>query len=130
MYLRAEKKVSLRQCSSAFKRNLGFCDRHWDRRLERLHFDIERVKLSMKLGGEYRLRNIRIHHWRKLAEELHADADRLIQRTSDCARQLVDHIPDIRRRMAGEGIAHPSIARLSDQLTVRATTCQGILHSA
>ena len=30
--------------------------------------DIEKVKLSMKLGGEYRLRNITLHHWRKLAD--------------------------------------------------------------
>jgi serine/threonine-protein kinase HipA len=92
--------------------------------------DIERVKLSMKLGGEYRLRNIRIHHWRKLAGELHVDANRLIQRISDFARQLADHVPGISRRMAGEGIDHPIIARLADQLTERATTCHEILHSA
>jgi serine/threonine-protein kinase HipA len=35
--------------------------------------DIEKAKLSMKLGGEYRLRNIGLHHGRKLAEELHVD---------------------------------------------------------
>lgn len=92
--------------------------------------DIQKVKLSMKLGGEYRLRNIQLHHWRRLAEELHLDPDRLIQRASNFARQLVDHVPDIRRRMAGEGIAHPIIARLSDQLTARATTCERILNSA
>jgi serine/threonine-protein kinase HipA len=92
--------------------------------------DIQKVKLSMKLGGEYRLRNIRLHHWRKLAEELRIDPDRLIQRTSDFARQLADHVPDIKNRMAGEGIAHPIIARLSDQLTARAATCREILNSA
>src|SRR6266849_6674551 len=33
--------------------------------------NIDRVKLSMKLGGEYRLRNISLYHWRRLAQELH-----------------------------------------------------------
>ena len=94
------------------------------------HIDIERVKLSMKLGGEYRLQNIRLHHWRRLAEELRLGPDKVIHRTSDFARQLVDHVPDIRRRMASEGLAHPIIARLADQLTARAATCLAILHSA
>ncbi len=92
--------------------------------------DIERVTLSMKLGGEYRLRNIRLRNWHKLAEELRLDPDRLIQRASDFARQLVDHVPEISNRMVGEGITHPIIARLSDQLTARAATCRGILNSA
>jgi serine/threonine-protein kinase HipA len=86
--------------------------------------DIERVKLSMKLGGEYRLRNIRLYHWRRLAEELHVNPDATIQRVDDLARQLADHIPDIRRRMTEEGLTHPVIARLADALTARAAACR------
>jgi serine/threonine-protein kinase HipA len=92
--------------------------------------DIERVKLSMKLGGEYRLRNIRLYHWRKLAEELHVNPDALIQRVDDFARQLADHIPDIRRRMTEEGLAHPIIPRLADALTTRAASCRDTLRPA
>jgi serine/threonine-protein kinase HipA len=33
--------------------------------------DIHRVKLSMKIGGEYRIRNIHLRHWRRLAEVLY-----------------------------------------------------------
>jgi serine/threonine-protein kinase HipA len=80
--------------------------------------DIDRVKLSMKLGGEYRLRNIRAYHGRKLAEELHVGPDDLIQRVDDLARQLADHISDIGRRMTEEGLAHPIIPRLVDALCV------------
>jgi serine/threonine-protein kinase HipA len=92
--------------------------------------DIDRIKLSMKPGGEYRLRNVRLSHWRKLAEELRADPDAMIQRVDDFARQLVDHVPDIRRRMTEEGLAHPITAGLAEALTVRADACREILGSA
>jgi serine/threonine-protein kinase HipA len=94
------------------------------------HINIERVKLSMKIGGEYRLRDIRLNNWSKLAEELRLDPDRIIQRAIDFARQLVDHVPDVGRRMVGEGITHPIIARLVEQLTARATKCLAVLHPA
>ncbi len=92
--------------------------------------NIDRAKLSMKLGGEYRLRNIRLYHWRRLAQELHVDPDATIQRVDDFARQLRDHVPDIRRRMTDEGLTHSIIARLADALTARAAACRAILHPA
>jgi len=92
--------------------------------------DIERVKLSMKVGGEYRLRNIRLYHWRRLAQELHVDPDATIQRVDDFARRLADHVPDIRRRMIEEGLTHSIIARLAEMLTARAAACRAILRPA
>jgi serine/threonine-protein kinase HipA len=92
--------------------------------------DIEKVKLSMKLGGEYRLRNITLRHWRKLAEELHDNPDAMIRRVDDFATQLADHVPDIRLRMTEEGLAHPIIARLAEALTARSLACREILRSA
>jgi serine/threonine-protein kinase HipA len=92
--------------------------------------NIDRVKLSMKLGGEYRLRNIRLYHWRRLAQELHVDPDATVQRVDDFARQLADHVPDIRRRMIEEGLTHSIIARLADTLTTRAAACRAILRPA
>ncbi|MBZ5555226.1 MAG: type II toxin-antitoxin system HipA family toxin [Acidobacteriia bacterium] len=92
------------------------------------NIDIERVKLSMKLGGEYRLRNIQLYHWRRLAEELHLDPDAMIQRVDDFAKQLADHVSDIRRRMTEEGLAHPIIARLAEELAARAAWCREALQ--
>jgi serine/threonine-protein kinase HipA len=90
--------------------------------------DIERVKFSMKLGGEYRLRNISLQHWRKLAEELHVNSDAMIQRMADLTRQLADHVSDVRRHMTEEGLTHPIVTRLAKALTARAATCRDILH--
>jgi len=92
--------------------------------------NIDRVKLSMKLGDEYRLYNISLYHWRRLAQELHVDPDATIQRVDDFARHLADHVPDIRRRMTEEGLTHPIIARLADALTARAAACRAILRPA
>jgi len=92
--------------------------------------DIERVKLSMKLGGEYRLRNIRLYHWHKLAEELHVNPDAMVQRVGEFAKQLADHVPDIKRRMTEEGLAHPVIVRLADALIERAVAWRRILDAA
>jgi hypothetical protein len=84
----------------------------------------------MKLGGEYRLRNIRLFHWRKLAAELRVHSDAVIQRVDDFARQIADHVPDISRRMTEEGLAHPIIPRLAEALTTRAVACREILRFA
>src|ERR1700688_3338087 len=70
-----------------------------------------------------RRRNITLHHWRKLAAELHVDAEATTARVDGFAAQLADHVPDIRRRMNQEGIAHPLIARLADELMARAAAC-------
>src|SRR5208283_2938379 len=90
--------------------------------------DIERVKSSMKLGGEYRLGNISLQHWRKLAEELHVNPEAMIQRVGDFARPLADHVSDLRRHLNREGLTHPIIARLAEALTARATACWDILR--
>jgi serine/threonine-protein kinase HipA len=90
--------------------------------------DIQRVKLSMKLGGEYRLRNIARRNWHKLGEELRLDPDAMIERIDDFAAQLAQHIPDIKARMAAEGLAHPIIPRLVDALAARVAECRQTLR--
>lgn len=90
--------------------------------------DIEKAKLSMKLGEEYRLRNIYKNDWRKLAEQLRIGPDAMTSRVDDFARQLADYVPDMRRRMTEEGVDHPIIARLADALVARAARCRQILQ--
>jgi serine/threonine-protein kinase HipA len=77
--------------------------------------DIDRVKLSMKIGNEYRLRNIRSYH---------------IKRVHNFAEQLADHIPDVSKRMTDEGLTHSIIPRLAGALIERAAACRRILDEA
>jgi serine/threonine-protein kinase HipA len=90
--------------------------------------DLQRVKLSMKLGGEYRFRNIQLRHWRRQAEELKVDADGLVERVDDMARQMLDAVPEIDRRLSQEGLTHPLIHRLANRLVARAAACRKVLH--
>jgi serine/threonine-protein kinase HipA len=42
--------------------------------------DVQKVKLAMKIGGEYRLRYIGLRNWKKFAVDLRLQEDWLIER--------------------------------------------------
>jgi serine/threonine-protein kinase HipA len=92
--------------------------------------DIEKAKASMKIGGEYRLRNIRAYHWRKLAVELKLDPEKILHRVSSLIAQLTDHAPAVKQQMLKEGLKHPIIPRLADAIIKRAATSHKMIHSA
>jgi serine/threonine-protein kinase HipA len=78
----------------------------------------------MKIGDEYRFRDIHARQWRKMAQEVRLDPNKLIQRVNEFAAQLADHAADIGRRMREEGIDHPLIPRLVESLAARADACR------
>lgn len=89
--------------------------------------NIEKAKLSMKIGGEYRLRNIRPYHWRKLAVELKLDPDKTLRRISDLAGQLADHVYAVNQQMMSEGLKHPIIPRLTEAVAKRAAASRKMI---
>jgi serine/threonine-protein kinase HipA len=86
-------------------------------------FDPQKIRSAMKIGGEYRIRDIGPRQWRKLAAELRLNADALIQRIRDFARTLPDSVSEISRTADSEGLDHPLIERLSSAITDRAKQC-------
>jgi serine/threonine-protein kinase HipA len=90
--------------------------------------NIEKAKVSMKIGGEYRLRNIRPSHWRKLAVELKLDPDKTLRRVSELAGQLADHVPTVKQQMVSEGLKHPIIPRLAEVVTKRAAAIRKMIQ--
>lgn len=90
-------------------------------------FDAERIKLSMKIGREYRLRDIGSRQWRKLAGEVRRDPDALIERVRSITAQLPDNVTDVSNRIAQEGVTHATVTRLADVLTTRAALCGKIM---
>jgi serine/threonine-protein kinase HipA len=85
------------------------------------------LKLAMKIGGEYALRNIAARHWRRLAAETHLNPEKLLANLGAIAQAMPDHVATIRERSNQEGLAHPILARLSERLIVRARECQRLL---
>jgi serine/threonine-protein kinase HipA len=89
--------------------------------------DLLKAKLAMKIGGEYRLRNIGLRQWQRFAKELHLEEDKLIDRLRTMARAFPDNISAIQKQMKSEGLTHVTINRLARRLTIRVAACQQIL---
>ena len=90
-------------------------------------YDLQKIKLSMKLGGQYRLRDIGAHEWRKLAREVRVDAEALIARLAAMAERLPDEVGGAVARARGEGLDVAIIDRLAERLTARAIQCRRVL---
>jgi serine/threonine-protein kinase HipA len=93
-------------------------------------FDMRKVKLAMKIGGEYRLSQIGLRQWRKFAREARVEADELIERLTAMAKQLPDEVNTARARVREQGLAEAIVERLATALVKRAGDCQRILGRA
>ena len=89
--------------------------------------NLAKAKLAMKLGGEYRLRNIGLREWRRLAEDVRTDAGALIARVQAMAAGLPDLIATVQKEIAAAGLNHPILRKLAQRLTTRAKHCLTIL---
>ncbi len=90
--------------------------------------DMSKVKLAMKVGGEYRLRNIGLRHWQKLAAASRLDDARLIDRIRAMAEAMPDQAAAIQKQIEGEELSHVTITRVCKRLATRAVACQKILQ--
>lgn len=82
--------------------------------------DPQRTRLAMKIGGEYRLRDIHRRQWEKLAIELGVDEATTLARVQELAAQIVEVAPGVAERIA---LDHPIIEQLAVALPERAQSC-------
>jgi serine/threonine-protein kinase HipA len=92
-------------------------------------FDFRKVKLAMKVGGEYKLRDIGLRQWQKLAHEIRIDSEELVASLRAMARQLPDEVNAACTRARTEGLDNPIVDRLAATLIDRAVACRAILAS-
>ncbi|MEZ5857363.1 MAG: type II toxin-antitoxin system HipA family toxin [Hyphomicrobiaceae bacterium] len=90
-------------------------------------FDPMKIKLAMKIGGKYRIRDITGYNWGKLADELKLDGDELAARLHAMASRLPEETGRFVAEMKDEGITHPIVDRLEKQLSGRAAGCAKML---
>jgi serine/threonine-protein kinase HipA len=86
-------------------------------------FDSKKLKLAMTIGGEYRLHQIGLRQWQKLARDTRLDAEELIARLRSMANQLPDAANDARRRARADGLDKAIVDRLTTRLIERAGEC-------
>jgi serine/threonine-protein kinase HipA len=90
-------------------------------------FDMQKLKLAMKVGGEYRLGLVGLRQWQTFARETLLNADELIARLTSMAKQLPDQAEDARKRARTEGLSKAIIDRLAMRLIERAGQCERML---
>jgi serine/threonine-protein kinase HipA len=90
-------------------------------------FDLRKVKLAMKVGGEYKLSLVGLRQWQKFGRETRVAADELVELLTSMARQLPDAVSAARARAREEGLDEAIIERLATQLVQRAGECQRML---
>ncbi|WP_128931923.1 type II toxin-antitoxin system HipA family toxin [Bradyrhizobium zhanjiangense] len=89
--------------------------------------DAHKIKLAMKIGGEYKLSQIGLRQWQKFARETRLDADKMRAALIQMAEQLPDFITAARARAQKEGLDNAIIGRLADRLIARAQACERLL---
>lgn len=86
-------------------------------------FDPMKLRLAMKLGGKYRLRDIHARQWEKQAEEIRLKSDEVLGRIRTIAENMPDAISATRNGMKKAGLKHPIIDRLAERLSTNVEDC-------
>ena len=88
-----------------------------------------KMKLAMKIGGEYQLYRVTRLHWTELAGTIGLDADALVDRIRELALAVPDLLADIIGRAAETRLAHPILSTLQQSVSERVSECVRILEN-
>jgi serine/threonine-protein kinase HipA len=86
-------------------------------------FDVNRVKLAMKVGEHYRMRDISRRDWMKTADQLRVDPDLMIGRLVHMAEAIPELAPQIGAELTHAGVVESIVDRLVTRLAARARLC-------
>jgi serine/threonine-protein kinase HipA len=89
----------------------------------------QKIRLAMKIGSNYRIRDIGLHQWRNLAKDVRVSEEQYVSRLRTLAAELPAHISVIEEQTRTEGLLHPLIPKLAEKLRERAVACQQLLQS-
>ncbi|MCP2324874.1 serine/threonine-protein kinase HipA [Hamadaea flava] len=86
-----------------------------------------RLRMAMRIGGDYRLDGITGTRWRRLAVEAGLDPAGTVDRARAYAQELPDVISRIAKGHEIAGLASGLPGRLAERMTARATLCERLL---
>ncbi len=89
---------------------------------------LQKLKLAMKIGGKYRVRDITGDEWTKLAGEVAVPRDSVVVAAREMARALPDAATDVLAALGRDGVAEPVVERLTTALQKRALSCERLLQ--
>ncbi len=89
--------------------------------------EFQRLRLAMKVGSTYRIRDIQGRHWRDLCQALRVDEDETIGRIDALAAGAADRASDLGARMVEHGLEAEVVERLVECIVDRARACRKLL---
>ncbi|MEO1312049.1 MAG: type II toxin-antitoxin system HipA family toxin [Pseudomonadota bacterium] len=87
-----------------------------------------KVKLAMKIGGEYKVRDIGARQWGKFADAIGMAEDAVRGEATEIVSQLTDAIDRVANQMRSDELHHPIIQKLVGALAERLERCRRILN--
>ncbi|MET4323702.1 type II toxin-antitoxin system HipA family toxin [Bradyrhizobium sp. RT5a] len=89
--------------------------------------DLQKIKLAMKIGGDYKLSQFGFRDWQKFARETRLDPDKVIAGLISMAEQLPDIVAAVRKQAQKDGLDNAIIRHLAEDLIARAGQCRRLL---
>jgi serine/threonine-protein kinase HipA len=81
---------------------------------------VRKLKLAMRIGGEYSLWRIGRTHWERLASQAGLDPESLVQRVGEVVEQVPDQLASVCHSAGAEGLEHPILSQLQDAVAKQA----------
>ena len=94
------------------------------------YMDFQKLRLAMRIGRSYRLRDVGGREWRRFAGDVRLDPDAVLHRIECLTEQMPDHAAAVCGETASQGLQHPVIERLRDRVTERAAACRSTARQA
>ena len=88
-----------------------------------------KATMAMKIGSNYRIQQIRRRDWKKLARELRLTPSGVLDRIADLAGRIPDGAEAVAKTIHKEGVRHPVISRIVEQMGEHITRCTDALSS-
>ena len=91
-------------------------------------YKLKTLKLSAKIGGKYRVQDVRARHWARFAEEVKLPPDDVIAMGLRMAERLPDATKKVVDNAQTRGIDHPILTHLVEWFDTRARYCTHVLE--
>ena len=90
---------------------------------------LPRLKLAMRVGGEYRVASIQRRHWEQLAVSSDLSPQLTLEVVGGVCEAVTRAMEEIGARSRQEGVAHPALDRLEEGVLRQADQCRSALES-
>ena len=89
---------------------------------------LKAIAMSQKVGGKYRVQDVRARHWDRFAEEVRLPPNDVIEAGLSMTAALPSKLQAIVADMRDRGLDHPVLKTLTTKLNDRASYCAQILR--